>query len=231
VKNLLWFHAFRRDSVAEILQSLRTGPLPPPISVPSKTAANERRLGLPSSAYAYLGRSSELFGANGFAVPVSAPKGTISPFDTGGLVEHIVPVSGWADDERRGFVDDYSWPDAFLMQGLSSHPAGTGLIDYLDGRGPPYAGPHDLWSGRQADIWKAGANTWPAWTWEIRAPQLPAGRNVVCWTCPPDIFSQVQTIAEDSPADIDWFEFLFRCYVPGGVSQMLANQRSAQEAL
>jgi hypothetical protein len=231
VKNLLWFHAFRRSSVEDILHALRTGPVPPPATVVSKTSVNERRLGLPSSVYAYLGRSSELFGANGFAVPLSSPKGSISPFDTGGLVDHIDPVNGWDDAERQGFVGDYSWTDAALIECLSSHPTPAGVIDYLDGREPPHTGPHALWVGRQAEIWKPGVNQWPAWTWEIRSGKLTAGTDIVCWTCPPHIFSQIQIIADNTPADIDWFEFLFGRYEPGGVSQLLAIKRSAQEAV
>jgi hypothetical protein len=215
--------------VDDILQVLRDGPSAPARgTVTSKTPDNEELLGLDPAAYAYLGRASDQFGKNGFAVPISVPKGAVSPFDTGGLVKHIRPVCTWEDAERQAFLKDYSWTHSGLSNLLNQHPTGKGLADYLDGLPPIVPGPHQLWRGRVADIWAPGTNTWHAWTWEIRGPKLPAGREIVSWTCPPHIFEKIRQFADSVPDDAAWFEFLFGRYVPGGISQMFATQRNEQ---
>jgi hypothetical protein len=198
----------------------------------TKTRQNEERLRLPASVYAYLGRSSSGFGTNGFAVPLAAASGTVSPFDTGGLVEHIRPVCDWEADDRQEFLGDYSWAHTDLAVRLADHPSDAlgALGNYLDGHVPSVRGPHMLWSGREGEIWDHAVNTWPAWTWEIRSPSLPAGNDIVCWTCPSHVFEQIRMVAEASPADADWFAFLLGRYVAGGISQMIVSKRREQEA-
>jgi len=57
------------------------------------TRQNELVLGMPACAYAYLGKTVPDFGDAALAFPFDDIAGHMSPFDTGGLVEHIKPVS------------------------------------------------------------------------------------------------------------------------------------------
>lgn len=97
----LWFHAFDRPAIPETIDVLRNGPSFHP-SPTCTTRVNEGILAIaPPHVYAYLGRPVELFGHTAVSLPIDALTGTVSPFDTGGLVGHIAPVKDWTQDARR----------------------------------------------------------------------------------------------------------------------------------
>lgn len=212
----------------EILQVLRTGPRPPGSGVKPTTKHNEEYLGLPPSVYAYLGRSSDQFGQNGFAVPLRGVAGDVSPFDTGGLVKHIAPVREWDQGRKRRFLQEYTWGDGSLSRLLKKYPSAR-LLEYLNGDPPNAVGPHEFWSKTEAPIWDPALNQWQAWTWEIRSEHFPVGDNLVKWTCPTDLYEQIQDFAEREPEEVEFFVNLNERYVPGGVSQLLRECRSHQE--
>ena len=231
MKNLLWFHTFRGNAVADLMPVLQQGITPNTTASPGQTQTNERVLGLNRSVYAYLGRGSTDFGQNGFTVPVnSVPNnGHVSPFDTGGLVKHIHPVCNWPQGKKREFLKDYSWPIKDVGRRLQEYPSRDGLATYLTGQRPKSAGPHKIWTGTQGDIWQTNANTWQAWTWEFRTTVcLNAGIHVKFWTCPPHVFAELCQLAEGDPSKQQWYAFLAERYVPGGVSQMVRLLRDKQ---
>ena len=231
MNKLLWFHAFARSSLEEILTVLREGASPPRIPLLTKTEVNEKALGITRNVYAYLGRSADCFGTNAVAFPLKTPNGVVSPFDTGGLVSHIHPVCEWAPEQRSEFLNDYTFSTTEIEDRLRSYPAQDGLDRYLDGGVPPLHGPHEVWDGVPADIWNDAQNEWQAWTWEVRSRvPFPGGSGLHSWTCPGPLFEQIQLRAEQSSdhTTLAWFEDLSSKFVPGGISQLIARFRQSR---
>jgi hypothetical protein len=140
----LWFHTFKRHSAVDVLNVLREGPKPP---AGPTTQKNEDLLGIsPSCVYAYLGRMNEAFGDCAFCLPMKSllNSGTVSPFDTGGLVDHIDPVKTWPTADKRLYLKAYSWSTSRLPILLERYPthAPARVSAYLRAEKPPYAGFH-----------------------------------------------------------------------------------------
>jgi hypothetical protein len=237
---LLWFHAFNRPDVAALLAVLRTG-----VEVPAfetTTKQNERVLGInPHCAYAYLGKTLEAFGANAIVVPFDHLQGQVSPFDTGGLVRHIAPVSGWADARKQDFLNEFSWASADLEARLGDYP-GTdpaAVKSYLDGARPSRNGPADVWlpAGNalaDGDIWRSGGVDGRAWLWEIRSSTgLPTAAQLVGWSCSTEVWNDIQKYFEslDDTVDTAWMESLMELYHDGGVGALIRALRAQQEAV
>lgn len=234
-KTLLWFHAFRRDSAIDIVKLLKSGITPSPPEK-SNTPKNEQALGInPPCVYAYLGRTTDAFGDSAVALRMEPGTGSLSPFDTGGLVKHIVPVKDWEVLRKRRFLDEYSWDGASVLLCLDSHPSSdrSQIRAYLKGDPPPYSGPHELWqSDFQAGIWDSGHNGWQAWTWEMRVPQaLSIADRLVRWTCSVEMYADIVEYADSQVSETAFFEQLFRSYVHGGPSRLHAETRALQEAV
>lgn len=232
-----WFHAFNRDSVQDTISVLRNGPAINP-SPTCTTRKNEARLAIqPSCVYAYLGHPLQEFGDVVLSLPADALEGKVSPFDTGGLVEHIAPINGWSDDQRREFLARFSWPADELPELLKRYPRTLPphRRAYLDASRPHVAGPHLLWperNGAVTTIWAEKSNERRAWLWEGRTDhQLRVSGNLVYWSCSSPLYGQIREEAEDAAAaDVDWYEELLSKYVKGGVSALVRDLRSTQEA-
>lgn len=232
-----WFHAFNRDSVDETIGVLRNGPTINP-SPACTTRLNEVKLAIqPPCVYAYLGHPLPEFGDVVLSLPAQALRGTVSPFDTGGLVEHIAPVNSWPDDRRQEFLEQYSWQSDELPELLKRYPQNTPpqRRAYLDASRPLVAGPHLLWPERRGavtTIWADMSNERRAWLWEGRSHhQLPVDGDLVYWSCSSPLYGEIRERADDAgAADIEWFEELLSKYVKGGVSALVRDMRSTQEA-
>jgi hypothetical protein len=227
---LLWFHAFRRDKVEDLLEVLTRSAEPTPHGL-SKTRMNEANLGLAPSTYAYLGRPHEDFGSSAFAMEDAEFSGEMSPFDSGGLVSNIAPVCHWKDDaDRREYLRTYTWPTSQLAALLAAHPSAEKKLlgAYLRAERPPQAGPHEIWGGDSVDIWKSNSD-WRAWTWEGRCPgAIPTGRRLFRWTCPPPVYVQLLDLLEAGDLDADFSAFIISRYIPGGVSFLMETLRVHQ---
>jgi hypothetical protein len=236
VTPLLWFHSYHRNTVEEFVDVLRLGPAPPPAGLATPTKQLELNLAVaPARVYCFLGRTSDAFGdcALAFRTDLLAG-GEVSPFDTGGLVRHILPVRGWPQAQQRDYLESYSWPDAQLEALLPQYPGiSRGSIErYLNVTQPPLvAGPHAIWTGRvAANIWSANPD-WRSWTWEGRWPnQISLGASLVAWTCSPALFPQILDCADraTSPAAQDWFNEILKKRIDGGVGNMVAVLRASQ---
>jgi hypothetical protein len=146
---LLWFHAFSRSGVADIFDVLLRGPEPPTFR--TRTKDNEDHLGIaPPRSYCYLGRTIDAFGDAALVFgSTSVPKGTMSPFDTGGLVKHIKPIDTWDQDARRKLLTTFSWPTAEMAVVLAEYPTSALAADYLDlNKVPNPPGPHAVWPSK-----------------------------------------------------------------------------------
>lgn len=235
VSRLLWFRAFNRRTASEVVSVLRHGDTPATsASVTTATRRNELQLGIdPPSVYAYLGQILETFGRNALVVTLDGVRGEMCPFDSGGLVDYLEPVRGWQQDDRRAYLKNLSFPTAEETARVEQYPtlSEAPLRNYLDGAQPAVNGPHVLWGGTPADLWKSNSH-WRAWTWEGRVPGvLPTGNNLRHWTCPPDIYAEIELIAESSPgSDEQWFSDILPKYVRGGVSHLLADLKEVQVA-
>lgn len=234
VSKLLWFHAFNRDTVKEVIDVLRSGPgfNPKPTC---RTRLNEARLGLPPHVYAYIGTTVPTFGDAGFAIPLDAFDGEMSPFDTGGLVDHTPPVSGWDDAEKQKYLADYTWKTRNRRALLAKYPTlmRARVLAYLSGKKPAHDGPHAVWSKTVAAIWKTDAAGWQSWTWEGRTPmRMKLSGPVHAWSCTAPIYEKVCEYAESvaSGAEQRFLDELLDRYVRGGVSHMVAELREEQAA-
>jgi hypothetical protein len=232
----LWFHAFRRNTERELVGVLRDGPTPR--TTACKTHANEDHLGIPRSVYAYLGKTIEEFGEAAFVVEQSVLTGNISPFDTGGLVEHIAPIRTWPQDEKRKFLSANTWPHTKLGSCLSQYPGTADPLRrrYLDGGAPVgLEGPHVI-SGvdPRANSWNDPANDWRAWTWEIRsADRFPIHpHDIYKWTCPAAQRSEIERIALSTtdPHEQQAILVLLSKYHRGGVSRLVYDLCAEQAA-
>lgn len=236
----LWFHAFKRDNVEDLIRVLTEGPTPLP---GSRTVENEQDLGIePPRVYAYLGQTFEEFGDSAFSVHMAALKDdtAVSPFDTGGLVRHISPVRDWPPERRRAFLRHYSWPAAELEMLLGRYPSNTParVAAYLRGDRPSAAGPHELFEvdgpedTRVAAIWQNGTST-RAWLWEARATGvLPVDAHLENWSCSPSTYQAVLRYEEDLHDERigDLIAHLKERYIPGGVAALVVGLLQRQEA-
>lgn len=234
MRKLLWFHAFNRDTVVDVLDVLRTGPGYNP-NPNCRTRQNEQALGLEPHAYAYIGRTVPSFGTVAFALPLDALDGTMSPFDTGGLVAHTPPVSSWTEEERRKFLADYSWTTRNRKTLLEKYPttARAKLRAYLEGKRPSHEGPHALWSRTVATIWKNDSAEWRQWTWEGRcAKKMTLSQEVHAWSCSAPLYERICEHAEGvtNRKEQAFLDSLLSRYVRGGVSLMVASLRDEQAA-
>ena len=236
----LWFHAFARDTLADTLDVLRHGPRHHPLAT-VRTRVNEEELGIaPPCVYAYLGRTLETFGTSAISLPVDEVPGVVSPFDSGGLVDHIVPLDKWETDQRRNYLARYSWPADQLDDLLAAYPtADAGRVaGYLAGTRPPQSGPHEVWPDDDdgpslvATIW-ADNDDCRAWLWETRVPEHLPITNLVRWSCSSATYDEILRYT-DTVNDADeaaWLESLLERFVVGGVSALVRELRAYQEAL
>lgn len=223
----------------EVIDVLRRGPgyNPDPTCT---TRKNEAVLGLPASVYAYLGKTVPDFGDAAFALPFDALEGAdMSPFDTGGLVKHITPVSARPDADKRTFLASYTFDSRRRRRLVVSYP-GTSRMEidrYLDGQRPSgHDGPHRVWPKAPvtdpaiAAIWHA-RNDWQAWTWEGRVRNTLRIRKLPYrWSCSPALFQRVREYAERvaKGAEAKFLDELLALYVRGGVSRLVADLRKEQ---
>ena len=227
---MYWFRAFRRESPVDVLAVLKAGDLPNP-DPDSISRQNEAELGFPSACvYAYLGQTLEAFSSCGVVAIESALSGTISPFDTGGLVNHIEPIRNWPSTERRAFLVEYSWEHTQLARLMSEYPGKEPVwaANYLFGRRPPaHSGLHDLINTLStAALWQSN-DDWRAWIWEGRCDgPFPALDALYKWTCPPDTFASLVDLA--ATTNDDSFIGLIDKYVRGGVSELVESLRAEQ---
>jgi hypothetical protein len=231
-RELHWFHAFNRDSAGSLAEVLTQGAAPNP-SPNSGTARNELHLDIrPPRVYAYLGRTIEEFGQRAIVVARDAVQdGDLSPFDTGGLVQHISPICTWDKPTKRGFLGAYTWTYDQLDVVLSLYPAEYGQ-PYLAGARPTEHGPSSIFQRgyEEATCWSDASNTWRAWTWELRSSnKIPAGTTLVAWSCHPDEYAELQEALEQvAETDEELLEHLLSSYCDGGVSVLVAALQSSQ---
>lgn len=228
---LYWFHACRRETPAQFLAVLRDGIEPPPPSVGVGTRQLELALGiLPPRVYCFLGRTLDVFGHYAFAFRcgTAAAHGEVSPFDTGGLMNHLLPVSGWPNDRRQEYLRAFSWPHSTLETLLAAYPGASKeeVQRYLDlTLRPEHPGPHVPFAGRpEAEIWNQDAD-WRAWTWEGRwASRLPIRDELVAWTCPPALFPAVIDLANQAHQadELSWYQELMTKHISGGLGGLIA---------
>jgi hypothetical protein len=233
-----WFHAFKRDSIPDTLAVLRSGPEIHP-SPSCKTRQNEEALDIvPPCVYAYLGRTHEAFGNAAISLPISALNGKVTPFDSGGLVEHIQPVKDWESSARRKYLAEFTWSTDDLGALLPAYPTEShpGRRAYLNADRPPHEGPHAIWppddASLIASIWSE-PNEWRSWLWEGRSEgQLPVGDDLVAWSCSNTTYGSILALTESltAPQDVAWAERLVSKYVSGGVSALIESLRLVQEA-
>jgi hypothetical protein len=238
----LWFHAFSRDNLADTLEVLRHGPRHHPDPT-VRTRLNEQELGIaPPCVYAYLGRTLETFGTSALSLPADQIVGTVSPFDSGGLVEHIAPLNTWQTEPRREYLARYSWSTDGLANLLQIYPTDAPALvaAYLRGTQPAVSGPHELWPDPEgaeeapliATIW-ADNEDCRVWLWETRVSEhLAINGNLLRWLCSSATYSAIlrytETIQDVNEAA--WIESLLERFVVGGVSALVQDLRAYQEA-
>ncbi|MDB4942641.1 MAG: hypothetical protein JWP97_2175 [Labilithrix sp.] len=231
---LYWFHAFDRPDLPKIIEVLRDGPKHHPLPT-SETRRNEAELGIePPHVYAYLGRTLKSFGQNAIALKQPALEGEVCPFDSGGLLRKIAPVSGRKKAAKAAYLQAYSWPTTALRVLLKTYPSSsqTQHVAYVAMAAPAVDGPHVYWPKRGAaePIWTSNTQ-WRAWTWEGRSPSpLTTGKHLVRWTCPNDTYPKLEEyVASRPPSDRKWFEQVSKLYVRGGLTRLMTALRAAQE--
>lgn len=236
----LWFHAFRRDNIQDVIRVLADGPTPLP---GTNTARNEQLLGIePPRVYAYLGQTFEEFGDSALSLQLAAMNAdaAVSPFDTGGLIHHIVPVRDWTTERRRAFLNHYSWPATEMATLVNRYPSDTPeqVSAYLRGDRPVAAGPHELFEidapadTRVAAIWQNGTSV-RAWLWEARAPgALRVNAHLEKWSCSPSTYQALLRYEEELEDENlgNVIAQLRQRYVPGGVAALVVSLMSQQEA-
>lgn len=232
--SLYWFHSTSRTSVDGYFGVLRDGCAPPPDHNATKQC--ELKLGIPTQCvYCYLGRALESFGDFAVALrPDLLPLAQMSPFDTGGLVRRIAPVSTWKRKEKQRYLNAYTWSTTFFRKVILEYPGDsrTAVHQYLDGTRPSTAGPHLHWANRPiADIWSEPTNTVHAWLWEGRwGLKLPIVDALVAWACSPSQYAAILDYVDTLTAPDVRAEALrlLGMYVPGGVTNLLQHLREEQ---
>lgn len=225
-EKLLWLHAFGRRNLAEKWDVLNKG-RHAPSHHPTDTQNNESILEIDGPCvYAYLGRTKELFGNTAFAIKNDHIVGAVSPFDTGGLVTKIAPVCSWDNENKSGYLRDYTWDSSALARLLDIYPSDRPgpLEKYLQAEKPDQDGPYRLWTDKtKADIWKLN-DDWRCWTWEVRCKSvIHTGPYIEYWTCPPEDFAELQGYIDKNIDSIDHKSVtaLVQKYVDGGVSALV----------
>lgn len=229
---LLWFHAFNRGDPESIVRVLLAGP-EPNRATSTDTYRNEQLLGLEAHVYAYLGRTIDKFGQRALVLSQAALVGSVSPFDTGGLVNKIHPLCGASVADRRAFLTAFSWASSDLSSLIARHPGREEVRAYMWGVRPPHAGPAEVFAergGAEVSTWAHPENTWQAWTWEGRSTdRLAVGAELQRWTCRPEEYAallvDLETVVD--PAAFDSIDGL---YLHGGVSALVAAAAELQAA-
>jgi hypothetical protein len=188
----------------------------------------------PERLYGYLGRTLERFGSFAFAVASISSRGEMSPFDTGGLVHRMPPVSTWTSALRQQFLRDYSWPTSSLATLITAYP-GSNVADlerYLNtSQRPVQRGPHQVWTSKmQADIWAVGTH-WCAWTWEGRFEvSIPVGDQLVGWTCTPTSYGEILRWGDTEATDLerDLLQTVLPKWIGGGVATLVEHLKARQ---
>ncbi len=238
----LWFRAFNRTEAEQLFDVLSKGDTPNPNS-DCTTQQNERTLGIsPPHVYAYLGKTLPSFGKFGISLEMaglvtSVPEGQLSPFDTGGLVEHIHPICEWDEEERREYLGQHSWDHRALETLLDTWPGNDPAEQaaYLDGDRPKMRGPHEALADISGDLpevelWVENGS-WRAWVWELRVPARLPVDTLAFWTCPPDVFPAFLRLGDHKPAIQPQILELVARYVPGGLGQLIAKLRDKQVSI
>lgn len=237
---LFWARAFSLND-ARLANTLVHGPTPHPDPT-SSVRLDETALGIaPPRVYFYLNQLLPEFGETGVLLRADSLTGELSPFDSGGLLDHIIPVKMWPLDAKRAFLRKYTFDIAELGSLLGLHPGDGLLASYQRQERPTARGPHAYWGaappipqaeadteppfevrGSGADIWRE--NDPRAWYWEAR----PAPQQIV-WTIVSWSSSRYPAIMEAAARDTSIDEValggLVATYRDGGASRML------QEAL
>jgi hypothetical protein len=230
-ERLLWFHSFNRGDPQSIADVVARGPGPNP-ATDSTTFANEAALGLAAHVYAYLGRTLEKFGARAIVLAQDGLRGDISPFDTGGLIDRIRPISESGLDEKVDFLRSYTWESTRILDVLGCYP-GDDLDGYIIGKRPCVSGPHEVFPGRtlnQPEVWAHSGNWWQAWTWEGRSrDRLDTQHCLVRWTCRPEEYADLVVAVEKTVSPVQ-FEKIVTMYFEGGVSVLMAHYLTVQLA-
>ncbi|MEE9381888.1 MAG: hypothetical protein V3V08_00540 [Nannocystaceae bacterium] len=157
------------------------------------TAKNEAVLEIDCRhVYFFLGRTTSRFGDVSISLTRDATiAGTLSPFDTGGLVKHHRPACGWESRKRVQYLGSFSWPVEESSDRLARYPGDKevcGWSRYFKGERPLVSGPEEIWPCEMTDaagIWaEQSENGWEAWTWELRVPESVKSPPIYYWTCP-----------------------------------------------
>jgi|GEM_PF-2317052 len=249
---LFWFHAFNRhhpkldsdDDNEEpltdedaVVRVLREGPRPHP-NPASETRQYEQRLNItPHRVYAYLGRTLEAFGDNAIVLPPNGLiGGQMSPFDTGGLINKIAPVSQLVDNEKCVYLAAFSFQLATEKGAvLERYPSTSAELvkHYLEAQRPHDGdGPHHHWpGGPQHPIWTSNTD-WRAWTWEGRAePEHFLVATLRHWTCSPSMHARIIDSAERRYGEDEaWLLRLAETYEEGGVGLLVERLKDEQAA-
>jgi len=235
---LLWFHAFDRSSIQSVLGALRTSVEFNPLDT-CTTRVNEKALGIPKPCvYTYLGRTFETFGSRAVALPMGSFDGLVSPFDTGGLVKNISPISAWPAERRQQYLQAYSFEMPRMPELLEVYPSSQpdAVAKYLRGEQPNENGPHVPFPPEQgdllADIWLMNEDP-RAWLWESRTPDsVPTGSRMTAWTCKSEEYGEIllhlESLSDDNPPT-EWLEFILSRYIAGGLGRFVEQLRAEQE--
>ncbi len=226
---LYWFHSFKRQTPSEILDDLQKGATWNP-STQCTTATNENDLGISRHTYAYLGRGHTNFGGTTFCLPIDAfdRDGDLSPFDSGGLVHFIQPLCGGARDQRRDYLQSFSFPGSQRRARLEQYPAD--VVAYLDeSTKPAQSGPHEVLGGGPNDpIWRDNSD-WRAWTWEGRMGRRLETTHIRHWTCAPDLYPLLRRAASTLDRQgKTWFLRFDKMYIHGGLTALVRRLRNEQ---
>jgi len=237
--SFLWFRAFNREGAEALLEVLCHGDTPNP-NPECTTRKNEEVLGIaPPHVYAYLGKTLPSFGRFAISLHSSsptdlAPSGQVSPFDTGGLVEHLRPIRDWDATAKRKYLEQHSWDHEGVSPLLDAWPGHTNssVAAYLDGDRPTESGPHEALASVVAELpdvqlWVNNGD-WRAWIWELRVPDRLPTDTLAYWTCPPDVFPDVVRLGERRPSLKPRIVEMIPRYIPGGLGQLIASLRDKQ---
>lgn len=231
-----WVHVFRSWGLGDfelhaILNVMRKGPTP---HSGSKTQANEKLLGIePPCVYIYLARGEAGFGNCAMAVTFPSFPGSVSPFDTGGLLDHTSPLQSWPIEDKRRYLNQHTWCHASqesLAALFAAYPGDSqdSLAAYARGEKPTVDGPHAIWPNElQAKIWTDIANRAPrTWTWEARIPErFPSDFELLHWSCPSYLYVAMRNYYDHAKTDEDYenYKWLNNRYVDRGVTGLLAH--------
>jgi hypothetical protein len=174
------------------------------------------------------------------AIAFDSFSGTVSPFDTGGLVQYTTPLQQWSDEEKTAYLRQYSWESnnrvsLAILDLLDAYPGQSpeDVRAYLAGNRPRVEGPHKVWaptadSTKQANIWVE--NDAPrAWVWEGRMPhRFPDGFRLLGWSCPEHVRVQIRAQYEHAATreSFEEYKFLKDHFVEHGVTGLMCHIRN-----